>query len=180
MTMQQLMRALDIRGGNWAFRFEQPVYAKIKCEVSDFPKGEKKEVTEFISDSPESIIELSFFVAPWQVGEWSKPNQNNDKKMSVKLSNCNATNGTRLVWFTQKFSMQPWVGMKDKGQLGEYQPSIARYPSLNKEYILYYYYREGDPYEVKATICFVKSLEDAKNVEIVRKHSVRDFKNADE
>ena len=154
ISMQQLMRVLDISGGNWIFRFEEPVYAKIKCEVSAFPNGESTEVKEFLSDSPESIIELFFMVSPWQVGEYAKPNQNYDKKMRVNLSNCKATNGTSLVWFTQKFSQNPWVGLKDGKQLGEFKPGIARYPSLNKEYFLYYYFKEGDPYEVKATICF--------------------------
>ncbi len=180
ITMEQLMRELRINGGNWVFHFEEPAYARIDCTVSKFPDGKETETQTFISDSAESIIELYFMVGPWRIGEEQSPDRQNDYTMRIKLSNCRETNGTRLIWFPRKFSQKPWVGQKDAGQLGEYRPGVARYPVLNKEYILYYYYREGDPYEVKATIAFLKKPEDVERVQRFERTEVRRFKNADE
>lgn len=180
ITMEQLMRELRINGGNWVFQFEEPVYAKIECSISKFPDGEETEIKTFISDSAESIIELSFMVGPWRIGEPQNPDGQNEYTMRIKLSNCRETRGTSLVWFRHKFSQKPWVLMKHAGQTGEYQPSVARNPVLNKEYVLYYYYREGDPYEAKATIAFLKKPGDAEQVQRFKLGDVRKFKNADE
>ncbi len=174
------MSELRMSGGNWTFRFDEPVYARVTCTVSSFPDAKETKTEVFISDSPQSLIELYFVVAPRRIGESSQPHGPNERTMRIRLSNCEATNGTRLVRFNQKFSQQPWVGMENAGQLGEFTPSVARHPELNKEYFLYYYYREGDPYEVKATLCFLKSPDDFSQVEKVRRTDVRTFKTADE
>ena len=180
ITMQQLMRALRVNGGNWTFRFEEPVYAKVVCTVSSYPDGKSTETYSYVSDSPESIIELYFMVGPWRVGDHQNPEGRNDYNMHIKLSNCDKTRGTAVVWFPQKFSSLPWVAMKDDAEQGEYKPSVARFPVLNKEYVLYYYYKKGDPYQVKATLYFMKSLDDELKVDRFPGKGIRDFKEADE
>jgi hypothetical protein len=44
ITMRQLMRELRLQGGNWEFKFDQPVYAKIVCEGYYYREGDPYEV----------------------------------------------------------------------------------------------------------------------------------------
>src|SRR4051812_3886240 len=135
ITMEQLMRELRIQGGNWIFRFERPVYAKVVCTVSAFPDGKTSQVTAFISDQPESEISLFFMASPLRVGDYPRPDQQNECSMKVKLSACKATDGTRIIHYVDKFSTRPW--MQQKGEEGRYKPSLPLHPELNKEYILH-------------------------------------------
>lgn len=178
ITMQQLMQELRMQGGNWTFKFDLPVFAKIVCEVSSFPDGKKTERTEFVSDSPSKDISLFFLESPAFVGDYPKPNQQNEREMKINLSNCAATSGTRIVRYIDKFSMNPWVSQD--GRQGDYKPCIALHPELNKEYVLHYYYREGDPYEARATICFLASLDDTSSIQRFKRGGTRTFKAADE
>jgi len=178
ITMQQLMQELRIQGGNWTFTFERPVYAKVVITVSTFPDAKVEITNEFISDKPASIINLFFMASASNVGEYPKPNQQNSKKMKIKLSNCIATDGTRIVQYFDKFSQYPW-NQNGEG-LGEFAPSIPAIPELNKEYILHYYFKEGDAYEAKATICFIEKPEDSVKVLKFSRKGIRDFKEAGE
>ena len=178
ITMEQLMRELQIKGGNWVFHFDRPVFAKVVCMVSAFPEGKTSEVTEFISDRPEREVSLFFMAAPAPVGDYPMPDKVVRREMKVKLSNCAATDGTRIVSYMDKFSCNPWL--QQKGQRGEYSPCLALNPELNKEYILHYYYREGDSYEAKATICFIEKPSDASGIEKFDRKNARKWKSADE
>ena len=181
ITMDQLMWELRIQGGNWKFVFDRPVFAKVVCTVSSFPEGEKTGTDVFVSDSAEKAISLFFMVSPFPLGGQTDPGRENRKEMKIQLSNCDASNGTRIVRYIDKFSQQPWVGAKDgyKG-LGEYRPCLAIKPELNKEYILHYYFKEGDPYEAKATICFLEKLEDESKVEKFVRGKARKWASAGE
>jgi hypothetical protein len=178
ITMQQLMRELRLQGGNWTFKFDQPVYAKIVCEIPSFPDAKKVETTEFVSDAPSREISLFFLVSPMRVGDYPPPNAEQERAMKILLSGCKATDGTRILYYTEKFSMLPWINQD--GQVGDYKPCIALNPELNTEYVLSDYYREGDPYEPKATICFVTSLDKATPIKPFKRGESRKFKAADE
>lgn len=175
ITMEQLMRELRIQGGNWTFKFDQPVYAKVVCTVSSFPDGMPSEVQTFVSDSPEKDISLFFMASARWVGDYPKPNQRYDKEMKVRLSNCKETDGTRIIHYVDKFSLY-----RPSGQQGEYAPSLALNPELNREYVLHYYFADGDPYEAKATICFMADLKDSDQVKKFERGGTRDFKAANE
>ncbi|MDR1279352.1 MAG: hypothetical protein LBK99_00830 [Opitutaceae bacterium] len=179
ITMEQLMGALRIQGGNWKFAFERPVFAKVTCSVSSFPDGKTTSTTEFITDFTSKEVSLFFMTSAAQVGEYPRPDRENGKTMKVRLSNCKATDGTRVIYYIDKFAQRPWVGMDDGKTLGEFIPSIARDPEMNKEYVLYYYFKEGDPYEAKATICFLRSPDDAAKVEKFDRKGVERFERAD-
>lgn len=175
ITMEQLMRELQIQGGNWTFKFDQPVYAKVVCTVSSFPDGKTTEVQTFVSDSPEKNIQLFFMASAMRVGDYPKPNVKYDKEMKVRLSNCKDTNGTRVIHYVDKFSLY-----RPSGQQGEYAPSLALNPELNREYVLHYYFADGDPYQAKATICFLADLKEADQVRKFELGGTRDFKAAND
>lgn len=178
ITMEQLMRELQIQGGNWTFTFDRPVFAKVVCVVSRFSDGKSSEVTEFISDRADSRIDLFFMASPWRVGDYAKPHQINEKTMKVRLSNCRKTDGTRIIHYIDKFAQQPWI--EQPGMRGEYKPSLPLHPELNKEYVLHYYFKEGDPYEAKATICFLEKPEDASKLEKHERNTPRRWKAVDD
>jgi hypothetical protein len=113
ITMEQLMRELRIKGGNWSFTFEKPVLAYVVFEVSSYPDG--KEVTKFISDEPKKEIEVFFSHSASRVGDYPKPNVHNENKMKIKISNCKETQGTRIIHYTDKFTIQPWIQQPGEG-----------------------------------------------------------------
>lgn len=173
------MRELKIQGGNWVFHFDRPVYARVVCTVSAFPTaGQADEVTEFISDQPSKEITLYFMAAPQPLGEQPTPDKVSLRAMKLKLSDCAETDGTRIIWYQDKFSLHPWV--EQKGQRGEYAPCLPLHPELNKEYVLHDYFREGDPYEAKATICFLENRGDISKIESFNRNGTRTWKSADE
>jgi hypothetical protein len=176
--MAQLMSELRIKGGNWSFTFEKPVLAYAVFEVSSFPKGEKKEITKFLSDEASKEIDVFFSLSPFRVGDYPKPNVSNQNKMKIKISNCKETQGTRIIRYTDKFTIQPWI--EQTGMLGDFSPSIAKHPELNQEYVLAYYYQEGDPYEVKATISFIEKESDIDKIVKFDRNGRRDWKEAGE
>lgn len=179
ITMEQLMAKLRILGGNWAFTFDRPVYAKVVCIVSSFPDGKTTRLTEFVSDTATTEIALFFTASGMWVGDYPKPDQAYDKEMVVKLSNCAATAvGARVVHYVDKFALRPWI--EDDTGLGEFRPSLPLNPELNQEYVLHDYFKEGDPYEAKATICFLADLKDAEKVRKFDRHGVRTFKEVGE
>ncbi|MBC2604385.1 hypothetical protein [Puniceicoccus vermicola] len=164
ITMEQLMHELEIQGGNWNFTFEKPVLAYVVFEISTFPNGEKKEVTTFISDKPSKKIAMFFSNSPFRVGNHPDPNRLNEKKMKIWISNCKATEGTRILWYTDKFSTLPWV--EEDGLITDSRPCIPEYPALNYEYVLASYFREGDPYVVEATISFIEKKSDTEKIRL--------------
>lgn len=98
------MQELRIQGGNWKFQFDRPVFAKVTITVSSFPDGKKSDTTEFISDRANTRISLFFMASGMWIGDYPKPNQVNNKAMKVKLSDCAATNGTRIIYYVDKFA----------------------------------------------------------------------------
>lgn len=158
ITMEQLMQSLRIRGGNWSFNFPSPVFARVKCDISSYPDAKKTETSTFISDKASANINLFFMDSPQLLGEMPSYNSLNERVIKIKLSDCAETNGTRLVYYNEKFYTAPWN--QEEGQKAHYSPAIAAAPELNKEYILTYYFRAGDPYEAKVTICFVENPDD--------------------
>jgi hypothetical protein len=165
ITMEQLMSELQIRGGNWVFQFEEPVYAIVTCTVPNDPDANEVTTRVFATDTPETEIELYFMVGLRRIGDYPQEGGSNSKTMRIELSHCAQTPGPVLVPFMNKFAIQPWASMDKHAQRGEYRPNVARNPILNKEYILYYYFKEGDPYEVKATVSFIHSLDDVEDIE---------------
>lgn len=177
ISMRQLMDSLRIRGGNWTFNFPSPVFARISCEVSSYPDGKKTEKTVFTSDRASESINLFYTDTPQEFGVIASYKSQHQRMMAFKLSECEETTGTRLLYYKEKFSNQPWIAQD--GKTGHYKPAIAAVPELNKEYLLNYYFEEGDPYKVLVTICFVTHLEDLKIVPPVELKS-RTFKTTSE
>ena len=174
ITMEQLTQSLRIRGGNWSFSFASPVFARIKCDISSYPDAKKTEVLTFISDKASSNVDLFFMDSPVELGEIPSFKSQNARVIKIKLSDCSETNGTRLVYYNEKFSTDPWN--KEKGQRSHYVPAVATAPKLNTEYILTYYTKEGDPYKAKVTVCFVKHLDDFAKVRPFTTKESRAFK----
>ncbi len=141
------MRELRIQGGNFQFSFDKPVFARVTIEVGDSSKPEKKEVLHFSTASANQSISLFFSASALFVGDYPKPNSNNDRKMLVKLSDCKATDGTRIVHYADRFT----------GDHARYSPAVPPAPQLGKQYILHWYYKDGDPYSAKAVIEFSES-----------------------
>ena len=98
--------------------------------------------------------------------------------MKIKISNCKATQGTRIIHYTDKFTIQPWI--EQKGMWGDFRPIIAKHPELNQEYVLAYYYQKGDPYEVKATISFIEKKSDIENIQKLDRNGLRTWEEAGE
>ena len=178
MTMEQLMSEMKIKGGNWSFTFEKPVLAYAVFEVSSYPDGKEKEVTKFISDEPQKEIEVFFSHSAFRVGDYPRPNVHNEKKMLINISNCKATTGTRIIHYSDKFRNKPFN--QQSGQEGDFSPSIAEQPELNHEYFLAYYFKEGDPYEVKATISFIEKKSDIDKIKRFDRNGRRIRKEAGE
>jgi hypothetical protein len=150
MTMEQLMRELRIQGGNFQFSFDKPTYARVTVTTTDFPAGPQK--TQFFDTaSAQQKIDLFFTASALFVGEYPKGDSNdNSRKMLIKLSDCEATDGTRVINYEDKFAQNRYHG----DGLNMWSPDVATHPVMNKEYILHWYFRKGDPYEAKATISF--------------------------
>ena len=175
ISMNQLMSELRIHGGNFSFSFASLVYARITCEISSFPDGKSTETEVFVSDIPSKQIDLFFMDSPFEVGHHPNPNEHALYEMKFKLSNCRATEGTRIVSYFHKFSMQPWVAQRSSNSW--YRPAIAKKPELLKEYVLNAYFREGDPYEAVATICFANDTDDFDYVKPYSFDSPRQWKS---
>lgn len=174
ITMEQLMQSLRIQGGNWSFNFPSPVFARVKCDISSYPDAKKTETSTFISDKASIGINLFFMDSPLLLGEMPSFKSLNERVMKIKLSDCAETNGTRLVYYNEKFYTAPWN--QEKGQITHHSPAIAASPELNKEYILTYYFKEGDPYEAKVTVCFVAHLDDLAKIPPFTAGKSRSFK----
>lgn len=156
ITMEQLMRELRIQGGNFTFEFATPVYAQIKVlMVSE--KGEEK-IQLFDTAEAQKEIKLYFTVSNSFVGDYPKGAiANNMKKMLIKLSGCPETEGTRVMSYWDKFSSN-----EHQGGHGSLIPNLPESASLDEEYVLHRYYKEGDRYEVKATIQFTEQPPNSK------------------
>jgi len=103
MTMEQLMSELCIQGGNFQFTFDKPTYARITVTTTDFPSGPQK-TQYFDTASPQQKIDLFFTASALFVGEYPRGDSiNNSRKMLIKLSDCEATNGTRVINYEDKF-----------------------------------------------------------------------------
>ena len=70
--------------------------------------------------------------------------------------------------------------MQQSGQEADFRPSIAEQPELNQEYVLAYYFKEGDPYEVKATISFIEKESDITEIKKIDRNGRRAWKEAGE
>jgi len=153
ITMEQLMRELRIQGGNFQFTFDKPTYARITVTTSDFPAGPQK-TQYFDTASAQQKIDLFFSASALFVGEYPRgDSSNNPRKMQIKLSDCEATNGTRIIHYEDKFAQNRYSG----DGLNEWSPDIAAHPVMSQEYILHWYFKKGDPYEAKVTIAFSES-----------------------
>jgi len=153
MTMDQLMSELRIQGGNFQFTFDKPTYARITVTTTVFPEGPQK--TEYLyTASAQQRIDLFFTASALFVGEYPRgDSMNNSRKMLIKLSNCAATNGTRVINYEDKFAQNRYHG----DGVNMWSPDIETHPVMDKEYILHWYFKKGDPYEAKATIAFSES-----------------------
>lgn len=170
LTMEQLMRELRIQGGNFIFTFDEPVYAKVTVTTTEYPNG-KATTTEFVSDKSNKTIDLFFSASAQQVGDYPRGDRAmQPRKMKIKLSDCEATHGTRIIGYIDKFAENQY---RDGGIVGQFEPSLPLHPQLNKEYVLHYYFKEGDPYEAKATISFAESLAGFSSVEKFDRNGVR-------
>ncbi len=144
LTMEQLMRELRIQGGNFVFTFEKPVFARVTTEVTDASNPKTKETLHFPTASPNKQITLFFSASALFVGDYPTPNRNNARKMLVNLSGCEATAQTRIIHYDDRL----------QGNHAQYSPAIPEKPELGKQYILHWYYKDGDPYYAKAIIEF--------------------------
>lgn len=161
ITMQQLMDELRIQGGNFSFTFEKPVFAKVTTTITDYPKGKERK-QEFLSDKPSTKIELFFTVSPILVGDYARGDMAaQPRKMKIMLSDCKATAGIRNIYYEDKFIENRY---RDGNITGMYDPCVPVHPELNTEYVLHDYFKNGDPYEAKATICFIEKPENASQV----------------
>jgi len=150
MTMEQLMSELRIQGGNFQFAFDRPAYARITVTTTEFPAG-PQETEYFDTASAQQKIDLFFTASPLSVGDYPRGYSNsNPRKMLIKLSDCEATSGTRVINYDDKFVQNRYRG---EG-VNRWGPKVAPNPGWNKEYILHWYFKKGDPYEAKATIAF--------------------------
>ena len=172
--MEQLMQSFRIKGGNWSFTFASPVFARVKCDISAYPDAKKTETTTFVSDTASTNVNLFFMDSPEDLGEILSFKSLNERVMKIKLSDCKETDGTRLMYYKEKFSTAPWN--LEEGQRSHYSPAVAAEPELNKEYILTYYFKEGDPYEAKVTVCFVTNIKDFDKVPPFNAVGSRSFK----
>ncbi len=128
-------------------------------------RRERRKKEEFLSDKSSAKIELFFTVSPILVGDYARGDMAaQPRKMQIKLSDCKATEGTRNIYYEDKFIENRF---RSGGNTSMYDPCIPIHPELNTEYILHYYFKEGDPYEAKATICFIEKPGDAS---LVRKY----------
>ena len=150
MTMEQLMSELRIQGGNFQFTFDKPSYARIIVTTTTFPAGPKK--TEFFeTGTAQHRIDLFFTASALFVGDYPRGDSvNNSRKMLIKLSDCAATNGTRVINYEDKFIQNRY----HSNGVNMWSPAIDAHPVVDKEYVLHWYFVEGDPYEAKATISF--------------------------
>lgn len=144
ITMEQLMRELQIQGGNFQFSFDKPVFARVTTEVSDPATPEKKETLHFTTSAANNSISLFFSASNHLVGDYWKPDHPNERKMLVKLSGCEQTEGTRIIRYQDRLA----------GNHAQYSPAVPKVPELGKPYILHWYFKDGDPYSAKATIEF--------------------------
>ena len=146
--MDQLMSELRIQGGNFQFSFETPVFARVTTEVSDSARPETKQILHFSTASASKSITLFFTASALFVGDYPRPDhQNEPRKMLVKLSDCEATEGTRVIPYADKFT----------GDHAQYSPAVPPVPQVGKQYILHWYFKHGDPYSAKAFIEFSES-----------------------
>jgi hypothetical protein len=143
ITMEQLMHELQIQGGNFQFSFDKPVFARVTTEVSDEAQPAKKETLHFTTASANKSIFLFFSASPRLVGNYSTP-QDRGLKMLVKLSDCKATEGTRVIYYQDRLV----------GDHAKYSPAVPPVPQVGKQYTLHWYYKDGDPYSAKAVIEF--------------------------
>jgi len=170
LSMRQLMDEFRIHGGNWILSFDKPVLAYAVFEVSSFPDAEEEEITTFISDEPAKEIELFFTNTPWPVVDFPEPNKQNSRRMKIRISNSQETEGIRIIWYYDKFSTQPWI--RQEGMLYNTRPEIPENPKLNQEYVLAYFGQNGDPYTVSATISFIEAKSDIGEI---RKWELKKF-----
>lgn len=147
MTMDQLMSELRIQGGNFQFSFERPVFARVTTEVTDDLKPEKTETLHFVTATANRSISLFFSASGLFVGDYQKPNETYPRKMLVKLSDCEATDGTRVIHYMDRLT----------GNHSQYSPAIPAVPQVGKPYVLHWYFKAGDPYYAKAVIEFSES-----------------------
>jgi hypothetical protein len=152
ITMEQLMQDLRIQGGNFVFTFDQPVYARVTTSVSQYPDGKKTEIERFDTENPQQKIDLLFTAQPMEPGRMPRGDQENPKQMKINLSGCPQTEGTRLVYYREKFVENRF--RKPQAKLACLRPEVPAAPLLDKEYVLHWYYQEGDPYQAKATLQF--------------------------
>lgn len=144
LTMEQLMRELRIQGGNFQFSFDRPVFARVTTEVSDAAHPEKKQIEHFVTASANKSISLLFSASALFVGDYPQPNHQNLRKMLVKLSDCEATAGTRIIHYEDRLTENH----------AQYSPAVSPTPEVGKQYILHWYFKDGDPYSAKAVIEF--------------------------
>jgi hypothetical protein len=151
ITMEQLMRELRIQGGNFEFKFDKPAFAKVTATTMEYPEG-KRTTEEFVTAKANRKIQLFFTASAMFVGDYPRGDVfGNQKKMLIKLSGCEATDGTRVVAYVDKFTENKYSG---NGMTVLCDAALPDVPEFGKEYILHWYYKEGDPYEAKATIIF--------------------------
>lgn len=151
ITMDQLMRQLQIQGGNFIFEFDTPVYARVRTTVSAFPDGKTSETLLFDTAQPKQKIDLYFQASGFPLAvPPSRGTINNGREMRIRLSDCEETAGTRIVHYVDKFAYREYDG----NGLFQYDPAVPPVPELGKEYILHWYAKTGDPYQAKATITF--------------------------
>lgn len=144
LTMEQLMRELRIQGGNFQFSFDEPVFARVTTAVGDNSKPMASEVQHFATASANRSISLFFSASALFVGDYPQPKVVFLNKMLIKLSDCAATDGTRIVHYVEKFT----------GDHSKYSPDVPAKPEIGKSYTLHWYFKEGDPYSAKAVIEF--------------------------
>ena len=151
ITMEQLMSELRIQGGNFVFSFDPPAYARITVITTPYPEG-PQETKHFDTADPQSSIDLYFTASPMFLGEYPRGDkQDNPRKMMLNLSGCEETEGTRIIYYSDKFIENRFENGKTHS---EYKPDIPTNPEFNKPYVLHWYFKEGDQYEIKATITF--------------------------
>lgn len=150
MTMEQLMSELRIQGVNFD-TFDKQAFARITVTTTERPDNTTK-IEQLLTTSAHTKITLYFTASPGFIGDYPRGDvANNPRKMLIKLFDCAATNGTRVIHYDDKFASNQHSG---GGRVNVYRPDLPSAPELEREYILHWYFKEGDPFEAKATISF--------------------------
>ena len=86
LSMRQLMDELRVRGGNFKFSFDEPVYARVSYKIASFLEAKDFKTGTFTSDKASKLISLFYVDSPERIGDYPKHDRNNNYRMLFNLS----------------------------------------------------------------------------------------------